>query len=380
MHFVINREQFVHGVQHVNKAVSSRTTIPILTGIKISASQTGVTLTGSDSDISIEAFIPSEEDEKRNVEVKNEGSIVLQAKFFADIVKKLPGNEIEVSVQDQFATTLRSGSVVFNLNGLDPEEYPRLPQLEEDQTFSLPQSLLKDMIRQTVFAVSSQETRPVLTGVNLEIEDQILSCTATDSHRLALRTAPVETNMEELEISNVVIPGKSLNELSKIIEDSEDYIDIVVTESQVLFKLKNLLFFSRLLDGKYPVTKNMIPSQSKTRMEIHTKELLNSLERALLLSREAKNNVINLKTLDQSTIEVSSVSAEVGKVTEKITTEKLEGEELRISFNGKNIMDALKVIDSEVIDIMFTGAMSPFVIRPTDHNQMLHLFSPVRTY
>ncbi|MFC5711649.1 DNA polymerase III subunit beta [Thalassorhabdus alkalitolerans] len=380
MHFVINREQFVHGVQHVNKAVSSRTTIPILTGIKISASQTGVTLTGSDSDISIEAFIPSEEDEKRNVEVKNEGSIVLQAKFFADIVKKLPGNEIEVSVQDQFATTLRSGSVVFNLNGLDPEEYPRLPQLEEDQTFSLPQSLLKDMIRQTVFAVSSQETRPVLTGVNLEIEDQTLSCTATDSHRLALRTAPVETNMEELEISNVVIPGKSLNELSKIVEDSEDYIDIVVTESQVLFKLKNLLFFSRLLDGKYPVTKNMIPSQSKTRMEIHTKELLNSLERALLLSREAKNNVINLKTLDQTTIEVSSVSAEVGKVTEKITTEKLEGEELRISFNGKNIMDALKVIDSEVIDIMFTGAMSPFVIRPTDHNQMLHLFSPVRTY
>ncbi|RKD68083.1 DNA polymerase III beta subunit [Sinobaca qinghaiensis] len=380
MHFTIQRDAFVHSVQHVNKAVSSRTTIPILTGIKIEATNYGVTLTGSDSDISIETFIPASDGEKEYVTIKEEGSIVLQARFFAEIVKKLPGEEIEVAVQDQFATTLRSGSVVFNLNGLDPEEYPRLPQLDEDNHFQMPQNLLKDMVRQTVFAVSTQETRPVLTGVNLEGEESELICTATDSHRLAMRKASVETKTGAMSLSNVVIPGKSLNELNKVLEDSTELVDIIVTESQVLFKFENLLFFSRLLDGKYPVTKNMIPDHAKTELVLRTKELLSSLERALLLSREAKNNVINLKTMNNSEIEVSSVSAEVGKVTEKISCDTMEGEELRISFNGKNIMDALKVIDSETIKIRFTGAMSPFTVQPTDHDQMLHLFSPVRTY
>ncbi|MDT8863021.1 DNA polymerase III subunit beta [Alkalihalobacillus sp. MEB130] len=379
MRFSINRDRFVHDVQNVAKAVSSRTTIPILTGIKIVANHEGLTLTGSDSDVSIEVFIPKEEEGSEIVRIEEKGSIVLQARFFAEIVKKLPGENIELMVQDQFATTIRSGSSVFNLNGLDPEEYPRLPQVEEDLLFRLPQDMLKNMIRQTVFAVSTQETRPVLTGVNLETEEGELICTATDSHRLAMRKAQIEKNDEALSFSNVVIPGKSLNELSKIIDDTNELIDVVVTENQILFKLKNLLFFSRLLEGKYPVTKSMIPTQSKTSLKLKTKPFLQTLERALLLSREGKNNVINLKTLDGGNVEITSISPEVGKVTENIETE-VEGEDMRISFNGKNIIDALKVIDSEEVNITFTGAMSPFVIRPIEHDHYLHLFSPVRTY
>lgn len=380
MHFTVNRDQFVQHVQNVNKAVSSRTTIPILTGIKIVAAADGVTLTGSDSDISIETFIPTEENDTQYVQVHEQGSIVLQARFFAEIVKKLPGEEIEVVVQDQFATTIRSGSVVFNLNGLDPEEYPRLPKLDDTNMFHLPQSLLKDMIRQTVFAVSVQETRPVLTGVNLESENGELICTATDSHRLALRKASLEAGSDAPDLSNIVIPGKSLNELSRLLSDDDSTVEIIITETQVMFRFPHLLFYSRLLDGKYPVTKNMIPSETKTGVELSTKELLQSLDRALLLSRETKNNVINLKTLGDGRVEINSVSSEIGKVTENIDCDKIDGEELRISFNGKNITDALKVIDSEKIHIQFTGAMSPFVVRPTDHDQMLHLFSPVRTY
>ncbi|ARK28395.1 DNA polymerase III subunit beta [Halalkalibacter krulwichiae] len=379
MRFSINRDRFVQDVQNVTKAVSSRTTIPILTGIKIVADHEGITLTGSDSDISIETFIPLEEEGTEIVKIEEQGSIVLQARFFAEIVKKLPGENIELIVQDQFATTIRSGSSVFNLNGLDPEEYPRLPQLEEDLLFRLPQDMLKNVIRQTVFAVSTQETRPVLTGVNLETDEGVLICTATDSHRLAMRKTTIEKNDEGLTFSNVVIPGKSLTELSKIIEDNNELIDVVVTENQVLFKMKNLLFFSRLLEGKYPVTKSMIPTQSKTTLRLKTKPFLQTLERALLLSREGKNNVINLKTLESGLVEITSISPEVGKVTENIETH-MQGEEMRISFNGKNIIDALKVIDSEEIDIVFTGAMSPFVIRPIDHDHYLHLFSPVRTY
>ncbi|UOE94144.1 DNA polymerase III subunit beta [Alkalihalobacillus sp. LMS39] len=380
MHFVIHRDRFVHSVQHVTKAVSSRTTVPILTGIKIVATNEGVTLTGSDSDISIESFIPVEEDDKEFVKIVEEGSIVLQAKFFAEIVKKLPEEQIEIIVQDQFATTLRSGSSVFNLNGLDPEEYPRLPQIEEENIIRLPQDLLRNIIRQTSFAVSTQETRPVLTGVNFTIENSELTCTATDSHRLAMRKAIVETNNENLSFENVVIPGKSLTELSKILEESDSLIDLVVTESQILFKLKNLLFFSRLLDGKYPVTKNMIPTHSKTDFVIKTKPFLQTLERALLLSREGKNNVVNLKTLENGVVEITSITPEVGKVTEKVQSMEANGEDLRISFNGKNVIDALKVIECDEIHIVFTGAMSPFVIRPTDNDHSLHLFSPVRTY
>lgn len=380
MQFVINRDRFVQSVQHVTKAVSSRTTIPILTGIKIVASTEGVTLTGSDSDISIESFIPLEEEEKEFVRVLEEGSIVLQSRFFSEIVKKLPEDQVEITVQDQFATTIRSGSAVFNLNGLDPEEYPILPQIEEENVFRLPQDLLKNIIRQTVFAVSTQETRPVLTGVNFEMEQKELICTATDSHRLAMRKAQVETNDNNLSFENVVIPGKSLNELSKIIDDSDQLIDIVITDNQVLFKLHNLLFFSRLLDGKYPVTKNMIPTQSKTDFTIKTKPFLQTLERALLLSREGKNNVINLKTIENDKIEITSITPEVGKVTEKITINSFTGEELRISFNGKNLIDALKVVDCDEIHIVFTGAMSPFVVRPTGSEHTIHLFSPVRTY
>lgn len=380
MQFVINRDYFVHSVQHVSKAISSRTTIPILTGIKIVADHEGVTLTGSDSDISIECFIPIEEDDQQLVQIIEEGSIVLQAKFFTEIVKKLPEDKVEIIVQDQFSTTLRSGSSVFNLNGLDPEEYPRLPQIEEENIFQIQNDLLKNIIRQTGFAVSTAETRPILTGVNWHVENSLLTCTATDSHRLALRKATIETNIDGLNFSNVVIPGKSLSELNKIIEDNNELLNIVVTENQILFKSKNLLFFSRLLDGNYPATKNMIPDHSKTEIILETKGFLQAIERALLLSRDGKNNVVNLKTLDGGEIEITSITPEIGKVTEKIVTKQTSGEELRISFNGKNIIDALKIIDSAEIKVSFTGAMSPFLVRPVDHENSLHLFSPVRTY
>ncbi|MBU9722296.1 MULTISPECIES: DNA polymerase III subunit beta [Bacillaceae] len=380
MKFTIHRDHFVQSVQHVSKAISPRTTIPALTGIKIVASDEGVTLTGSDSDISIEAFIPKEDEELQLVEIIEEGSIVLQARFFADIVKKLPENTIEITVSDNYLTTLKSGSSEFNLNGLDPEEYPRLPEIEENNIFKVPTDLLKNIIRQTVFAVSTVETRPILTGVHWTLEDGLLACTATDSHRLAMRHAKVETNSGELEFSNVVIPGKSLNELNKILDEKDEWVEIIVTDNQILFKGKNILFFSRLLDGNYPATKNMIPTHSKTSVTLDTKKLTQAIERALLLSRDGKNNVVNLKAMESGEMEITSVTPEVGKVTEELDTINYTGEELRISFNGKNIIDALKVIDSTEVTIDFTGAMSPFVMKPTEHDNMLHLFSPVRTY
>ncbi|QQK78468.1 DNA polymerase III subunit beta [Salicibibacter cibi] len=378
MHITIDSHTFITGVQHANKAVSSRTTIPILTGIKIQVHTDGVTLIGSDSDVSIETFIPKSDEEQSYMTIYEEGEMVLQAKYFSEIVRKMPGETLTLKKDGNMAATISSENVIFHLNGFDPDNYPKLPQLEEDQVFTLPYHLLKDIIRQTVFAVSTQETRPVLTGVNFSINNQELTVTATDSHRLAMRTVGVETE-ETLEINNVIIPGKSLTELSRILDDSEDMVTVIVTKTQVLFKMKNLLFFSRLLEGKFPLTSNMIPSEGKTTVTLSTKALNQSLERAMLLSREAKNNVIHIKSTGTTEIEITSISSEVGKVKESIEADEIKGEDLQIAFNGKNTLDALKTLDTERISLMFTGTMSPFVIRPLDHQQMIHLFSPVRT-
>ena len=378
MRFIIQRDHLVQSVQDVMKAITSRTTIPILTGIKIVASEEGVTLTGSDSDISIESFIPKEEDDKEIIEIKQPGSIVLQARFFSDMVKKLPSDFVEIEVQNHLQTVIRSGNSEFDLIGLDAEEYPHLPQIEEENVFKIPTDLLKAMIRQTSFAVSTSETRPILTGVNWKVENNELYCIATDSHRLAQRKAKVE--METPANYNVVIPGKSLNELSKILADSSESIEIVITENQILFKAKHLLFFSRLLEGNYPDTSRLIPSESKTDIVLHTKEFLHAIDRASLLAREGKNNVVKLMTLQDQLIEISSNTPEVGKVVEEMKGISMDGEELKISFSAKYMMDALRAIEGNEIKITFTGAMRPFVLYPINDDSTLQLILPVRTY
>ncbi|PWW31020.1 DNA polymerase-3 subunit beta [Cytobacillus oceanisediminis] len=378
MRFVIQRDRLVQSVQDVMKAVTSRTTIPILTGIKIVASEEGVALTGSDSDISIESFIPKEEAGNEIVEIKQPGSIVLQARFFSEIVKKLPTDSVEIHVENHLQTVIRSGKSEFNLNGLDAEEYPHLPQIEEENVFKIPTDLLKAMIRQTVFAVSTSETRPILTGVNWKVENGTLTCIATDSHRLALRKAQIETNANEN--YNVVIPGKSLSELSKILDDNNDLIDIVITENQVLFKAEHLLFFSRLLEGNYPDTSRLIPSDSKTDVVVTTKEFLQAIDRASLLAKEGRNNVVKLSTIEGGVIEISSNTPEIGKVVEEVQSKSIEGEELKISFSAKFMMDALKALEGTEITVSFTGAMRPFIIKPLNDDSILQLILPVRTY
>lgn len=187
MEFSIKRDYFITQLNDTLKAISPRTTLPILTGIKIEATNEGIVLTGSDSEISIEITIPNEVDGEEIVEVKEPGSVVLPGRFFVDIIKKLPGTEVKLSTNDQFQTLITSGHSEFNLSGLDPDQYPLLPQVSSDDALQLPIKVLKNIIAQTNFAVSTSETRPVLTGVNWLIQENELICTATDSHRLAVR-------------------------------------------------------------------------------------------------------------------------------------------------------------------------------------------------
>ncbi|WP_088072069.1 DNA polymerase III subunit beta [Gottfriedia luciferensis] len=381
MKFTVQKEYLVKAVQDVMRAVSSRTTIPILTGIKLVVTNEGLTLTGSDSDISIESYLPTVLDDQQLVDVKQPGSIVLNARYFGDIVKKLPSDFVELESDSHYVTTIRSGKTEFSLNGFDSEEYPLLPQIEEHETISISADLLKFMIRQTVFAVSTSETRPILTGVNWKIENGELTCIATDSHRLALRQAKIENGSLSNEFkASVVIPGKSLNELSKILDDGNEKVEIVLTEHQALFKTKHILFFTRLLEGNYPDTSKLIPSESKTELTVMTKEFLQAIDRASLLAREGRNNVVHLETVGSSVVNVSSYSPEIGKVVDEIVCEDIKGEELKISFSAKYVMDALKAIESPEIYIQFTGAMRPFLIRTANDSRTLQLILPVRTY
>lgn len=378
MKFIVQRSRLIDSVQDVMKAVSSRTTIPILTGIKIIASEEGLTFTGSDSDISIESFIPKEENGDEIVEIKQTGGIVLNAKFFSEIVKKLPMDSVELEVINLQQTIIRSGMAEFNLNGLDPDEYPHLPQIAEENVFSLPANLLKSLIRQTVFAVSTSETRPILTGVNWQVEGDKLICTATDSHRLAMRTTSIE--IANTDIVNAVIPGKSLIELSKTLDDSSDPVNIVITGNQILFRFKHLLFFSRLLEGNYPDTSRLIPAEHKTQIVLHSKDFLHAIDRASLLTRGERNNVVKLASLENRKIEISSTTPEIGTVVEQLHCESIEGEDLKISFSAKYMMDALKALEGTQIVVHFTGAMRPFIIRSVEDDSILQLILPVRTF
>ncbi|WP_270167034.1 DNA polymerase III subunit beta [Paenibacillus sp. SYP-B4298] len=378
MKLMIVKDQLNDAIQQVAKAASTRPAIPILGGIKMDVTHQGITLTASDTDISIQSFIEAENGDKVNARIDKPGSVVLPAKFIVEIVKKLPSDEVEIEVGDNFLTKIRSGSSDIQMVGLDPEEFPVLPSIEENESFQMPGDLLKAMIRQTSFAASTSEQTPTLTGVLLNLADNQLKFVATDRHRLASRSSHVETR-PGYRFANIVISSKTLNELSKVVPDNQTPVDIVVTENQVLFRLDHVLFYSRLLEGTYPDTSKIIPQVFKTELVLNTKKLTDAIDRAYLMSREERTNIVRLQTLDNGVIEISSSSAELGRVTEHLDAQDFNGDPLRVAFNSKYMLDSLKVIDSENIFIGFNGAMSPIIIKPTDHAHSLHIILPYRT-
>ena len=242
----------------------------------------------------------------------------------------------------------------------------------------MPSEILRAMIKQTSFAVSTTETTPILTGVLWGLADNKLKLVACDRHRLATREVVLET-AEEQQFNNIVIAGKTLNELNKILPENNTLIDIVVSDNQILFKLHNILFYTRILDGTYPDTSKLIPQNFQTELVINTKQFIDSIDRAYLLSREDKTNIVRMIMKENQMIEISSSSSELGKITESIPANHITGDLLRISFNSKYMLDALKVLDSEYIRMGFTGAMSPIIILPEDGVNMLQLILPYRT-
>lgn len=380
MNFTINRPAFISQLNNVLRAISSKTTIPILTGLKMVVDQDKITLTGSNSDITIESVIDAS-NEDYGLVVKEPGAIVLPARFFSEIVKKLPDQQVTIEVTNGFQAEITSGTAKFQINGQDAGNFPHLPEIETENTITLANDVLKEVIRQTVIAVSKQESRPILAGVHFTLQDGLLTAVATDSHRLSQRKVALE-NVDSGINFDIIIPGKSLDELSGMISDADEEVKVQVSENQVLFIFGNTHFYSRLLEGNYPETSQLIPTTADTTMELEAGTFLASIDRASLLSHESRNDVVKLTLQPASNrVQISSDSPDIGTVQEEVATTALDGQDLEISFNPNYMKDALRSFGQATIKISFTSPLRPFTLVPTeDKENFVHLITPVRTF
>ncbi|HRL50752.1 MAG TPA: DNA polymerase III subunit beta [Enterococcus aquimarinus] len=375
MKLTIHRGTFIQELQTVQRAIAAKTTINILTGVKIDLSHQGLTLTGSNAEISIESFL-SVENEQAQMKIEEVGSIVLQARFFSEIIRRLPEDEFTLEVIEQNQVEITSGKANFTVNGLDADNYPHLPVIDTQNQIQIPVHVLNKLISETVFSVSQHESRPILTGVHFVLSNQTLLAVATDSHRLSQRKIPLENTNDAFDI---VIPGKSLTELSRSLTDEEEVITIRIMDNQVLFETKTMKFYSRLLEGVYPDTNRLIPTNFNTVIEFEGKEFLSAIDRASLLSHEGRNNIVRLHIASDGVILYGN-SPEIGKVEESLNYNHVSGEPLDISFNPDYMKAALRAFGDTTIKIQFISAIRPFILEPSEgQGEFVQLITPVRT-
>lgn len=373
--FAINKAYFLQALHTTRRAISSKNAIPILSTIKIEVTKDGIYLTGSNGQISIENSI-SVSEENAGLLITQPGSILLEANFFINVVSSLPDVTLTFEEIEQYQVLLKSGKSEITLKGKDVEQYPRIQEVDSLTPLLMDTKVLKSIIAETSFAASTQESRPILTGVHFILENQKLLAVATDSHRLSQRVIPTEQAVEDF---NIVIPGKSLTELSRSLTNEEEMVEISIMENQVLFKTETMYFYSRLLEGNYPDTNRLIPTSHNTQIEFYVPELLSAIERASLLSHEGRNNIVRLSISPDSVVLYGN-SPEIGKVEEALNYENVSGEALDISFNPDYMKDALRAFGDMNITVKFLSPIRPFTLEPTETElDFIQLITPVRT-
>lgn len=363
MKFKVAQRDLARGINIVQKGISSKTTLPILSGILIETSNGKLKLTGTDLELGIESYV--------DCDIIEEGSIVITSRIFGDIIKKLPDLPVDIKVDSSYNVQIVCGNSRFNIIGQPAIEYPQLPLINDEVSLEIPKDLLKTMIRQTIFSAAQDETRPILTGALLEVSDGKAALVALDGYRLALRNVSVNCN----EDIKVVIPSKALNEISKIIDDEEADVKIMFTSSHIIFDLGNTVIISRLLEGQFLNYKDIIRNEYKVKVKVKTRDIQESIERASLLAREGRNNLVRFDISDEKLVITSN--SEIGNVHEEIPIE-LEGNDIKIAFNSKYIIDGIKVIDSEEIMLTFVSNVNPCIIKPVEDSSYTYLVLPVR--
>ena len=376
INFSINKNLFLQALNTTKRAISHKNAIPILSTVKIDVTNEGITLIGSNGQISIENFI-SIKNENAGLLVTSSGSILLEATFFINVVSSLPDITLDFKEIDQKQIVLTSGKSEISLKGKDADQYPRIQEISASNPLVLETSVLKNIINETAFAASTQESRPILTGVHFVLtENKNLKTVATDSHRMSQKQIILEKNGDNFD---VVIPSRSLREFSAVFTDDIETVEIYFTNNQLLFRSENISFYTRLLEGNYPDTDRLIPTDFNNIITFDTNNLRYAMERARLLSNATQNGTVKLEIIN-GVVSAHVNSPEVGRVNEEIDTESISGQDLTISFNPTYLIDSLKAIDSEKVTISFISAVRPFTLVPADTDEdFMQLITPVRT-
>ena len=375
MKFTIKREVLLEALSKVSKAISTKNLIPVLAGIKFELKKKKLVLTASDNDITIQTIIESNNDEEFKIE--NEGSIIIQGKYILDIVRKLQDEYINLEVIDELKIVIFTENSEFNLNGISESEYPNIGLEESKKKIDIKVKTLKDIVYQTAFASSNEESKPVLTGINFNIAGNVLECNSTDSYRLARKVISLDKNSDEN--YNIVIPSHNLIEFTKILGDDEDIVELHIFNNNILFKNGNLKFESRLINGTYPNTSNLLPEESILTIHTNLNEFYNVIDRVSILSSDKEKNVVTLET-EGDTLILKSSSLEIGRVEERMKISKNNEENIKISFSARYMMDALKSFSTENVDLHFVGEIKPILIKSSEDESLTQLVLPIRTY
>ena len=363
MKFTCSKSNLLNGVQIVSKAVSNKTTMSILECILIDASKNMIKLTANDMELGIETIIEGEIIEK--------GIIALEAKIFLDIVRKLPDNDITIETDSSCKATITCEKAKFNIIGKSGEDFSYLPLIEKNDQIILSQFTLKEVIRQTIFSISDNDNNKLMTGELFDINNDTLKVVSLDGHRISIRKISLKNSYPA---KKVVVPGKTLNEVSKILPGgAEDDVVISFTDKHIVFEFDDTTVVSRLIEGEYFNLQQMLSSDYETKVTVNRKEFLNCIDRATLLVKEGDKKPIIINITDDSMeLKINSV---IGSMNEDIDINK-SGKDLMIGFNPKFLIDALKIIDDEEVDLYMVNPKAPCFIKNLEESY-IYLILPV---
>ena len=363
MKFTVNKSDITEAVSNIQRAVSTKTSIPALEGILLSATETGLELCAYDLELGITTVIPAF--------VMEPGKAVLSAKLFSDIVRRTPAETVTVSVDEKNMATLESGYSRFSIIGIPAEEFPELPKLSDSTQISLPGALLKSMIRQTLFAIAESDAKPIHQGSLFSLENGILDVVSVDGYRLAVRREPVDFS-EDL---SFVVPGKTLSELLKLIKDSEEPVEISAGRRHILFKIDNYTVISSLLEGEFLNYKAAIPPESQTEVVLKTREAIDSVERVSLLITDRLKSPIRC-LFDNSEVKLNCTTS-MGRASDQLDVE-MTGQSVEIGFNNRYLLEALRNTECDEVKVQLGGPLSPMKVVPKEGDSFLFLVLPVR--
>lgn len=372
MKFVIDKNILLDALTNVTRAIGIRTTIPILNGIKFDLNKKGLSLLASDSELTIKIDI----DEKDIKSIEKEGTMIIQSKYILEIIRKMPADIICFDAIDDTKIKIYTDNNEYSLNCYDINDYPHISLDKSKEPIVLTSSTLKDIITETVYAVSTQEVRPLLTGINLKINGDMLEAIATDSYRLAKKNVKLSTPINAS--INIVIPGKSINELEKIISDEDDVV-MHIFNNKILFKYRNIDFQTNLLSGTYPDTSHFIPTEFAYMINLDLKNFSAAVDRASLLAQSKDKNIVRV-LIDDKVMVISSSASEIGKTEEKIAIESSNKEKLEIAFSSRYMLEALKVIKDDNILLLINSDDKPILVKSVTDESLIELILPVKTY